>query len=187
MPERKILLKTLHGSHLYGMNAAASDVDYYIVYEFPWKLYRPKKQIDQKIEEEVDATSASLDRFTDICLKGVPQSLETLFSHSSKWLSYDDSWYHKSEKIKTEVLSNIPGILETYRRTAWNFFEKDDFKKNRHALRLCLNAKDLKKKGSFDPTLQPDVREEITRIASLPRRHREEIFKDVFYDTFGDL
>ena len=78
-------------------------------------------------------------------------------------------------------------ILETYKRTSWNLFERDDFKKNRHALRLCLNAKDLKEIGSFDPTLKPNVRAEITRVAELPRRQREDEFKVLFFDAFGDL
>lgn len=187
MTQKRILLKTLHGSHLYGLNAATSDIDYYLVYEFPWKNYRPKKQIDQNIKNDEDITTASLERFTDICLKGVPQSLETLFSDSSKWLEYNSSWYHKRDKIKELVRLNITAVLETYKRTALNFFEKDDFKKNRHALRLCLNAVDLKKNGSFNPTLRPDEREEITQIAKLPMSQREDLFKDVFYDAFGNL
>jgi predicted nucleotidyltransferase len=187
MPQKKTLVKVIHGSHLYGLHTATSDLDYYVVYEFPWKIYRPKKQIDQKIDEETDTTTASLERFTDLCIKGVPQSLETLFSDSSQWLEYDNSWYYKSEEIKLLIRDEIPSILETYKRTALNFFEKDDFKKNRHALRLCLNAKDLRKTASFNPTLDPNVCEEMTRIAALPRRQREDIFKDVFYGAFGDL
>lgn len=187
MPQKKTLIKVVHGSHLYGLNTPASDFDYYLVYEFPWKNYRPKKQIHQNIKDDIDTTTASLDRFTDLCCKGVPQSLETLFADSSKWLEYDNSWYHKGRKIRTLVKDNIPIVLETYKRTALNFFEKDDFKKNRHALRLCLNARDLKDKGCFNPTLEPDVREEMTRIAALPRRQREEIFKDLFFGAFGDI
>ena len=189
MPERRVLLKCQHGSHLYGMATPNSDLDFYVVYEFPWKIYRPHKQSHQKIDldEETDTMSASLERFTHLCLKGVPQTLEALFSDVSQWLEYHESWYYKSDNLKRLVGQHIPSVLETYKRTAWSIFEKDDFKKNRHALRLCLNAKDLKTIGSFDPTLKPDVREEITRIANLPRRQREEIFKDVFYETFGDL
>lgn len=183
----KIILKVVHGSYLYGLDHPQSDRDYYQVYDFPWKLYRPRQQSHHIIDTHGDTTTVSLEKFTDSCIKGVPQSLEALFSDSSKWLHYDNSWYDKSKEIKTSLASNIPSVLETYRRTAWSFFLDDHFKKNRHALRLCLNAKDLKAKGSFDPTLKPDVREEITRIANLPRRQREEIFKDVFYDTFGDL
>lgn len=162
-------------------------MDYYLIYDFPWRNYRPKKQVAQNILEDIDTTTISLERFSDLCMKGVPQSLETLFADSSKWLEYDNSWYHEGNKLKKLVMENLPIILETYKRTAWNFFEEDDFKKNRHALRLCLNAQDLKKIGSFDPTMKPDVREEMTQIAKLPRLQRKDIFKDIFYDTFGDL
>lgn len=187
MPEKKILLKTQHGSHLYGLSTPQSDLDFYVVYEFPWKNYRPRKQVDQKIKDDVDTTTVSLERFTDLCFKGVPQSLEVLFADSSMWLEYDTSWYDKNSSIKEQLRNFVPAILETYKRTAWNFFEKDDFKKNRHALRLCLNALDLKEKNYFNPTLEPDVREELTRIAALPLRQREEIFKDVFYRAFGNI
>ena len=187
MPGRRVLLKCQHGSHLYGLNTSNSDLDFYLVYEFPWKNYRPKKQIDQNINDIEDITTVSFDRFFELCIKGVPQSLEALFSDSSKWLQYHESWYDKSNFLKLEIRSYMSQILETYKRTAWNFFEKDSFKKNRHALRLCLNAIDLKKKGVFNPTLDPDAREEITRIAELPRRQREDIFKDIFFDAFGDI
>lgn len=187
MSQKRILVKTQHGSHLYGLNTPTSDLDFYVVYEFPWKNYRPPRQMDQKIVEDTDTTTVSLERFTELCVKGVPQCLETLFADSSKWLEYDGSWYHKRDTIKKRVRSNIPTVLETYRRTAWNFFEKDDFKKNRHALRLCLNALSLKREGTFNPTLEPNVCEEMTRFAALPRRQREDEFKDVFYDAFGDL
>ncbi len=187
MPEKRILVKTQHGSHLYGLNTATSDLDFYVVYEFPWKIYRPNKQMHQNIKDELDTTTVSLDRFTDLCAKGVPQCLETLFADSTKWLEHHNSWYDKRDKIKKLVRSDIPAVLETYKRTAWNFFEKDDFKKNRHAMRLCLNALSLKKEGHFNPTLEPNVREEMTRFAALPRRQREDIFKDVFFDAFGDL
>ncbi len=187
MPQKRILLKCQHGSHLYGMATPHSDLDFYVVYEFPWKNYRPKKQMDQKIVEDIDTTTASLERFTDLCFKGVPQALEVLFSDSAKWLQYDNSWYDKNQNIKSKLGLYIPTVLETYKRTSWNFFEKDDFKKNRHAARLCLNAKDLRKQGSFNPTLEPNVRAKITRFAELPRRQREDEFKDLFFDAFGDL
>lgn len=187
MPQRKIILKAQHGSHLYGLANSDSDLDFYIVYDFPWQIYRPRKQSEQKINEEEDATAVSLERFTDFCLKGIPQSLETLFSDSSQWLEYDNSWYHESAAIKTLVSVNIPSILETYRRTAWNFFSSDNFKKNRHAMRLCLNALDLKKKGYFNPTLEHGVIKKISDFAALPWVRREEVFKDVLYDTFGDV
>lgn len=188
MPKRKTLLRAVHGSYLYGLNTPTSDRDYYVIYDYPWQRYRPRKQNQQIIDKWCnDTTTVSLERFTDLCVKGVPQAIEVLFANSSKWLEYDESWYPKNDEIRKLVILNIPAVLETYRRTAWNFFLKDDFKKNRHALRLCVNAKDFKNNNYFNPTLEPNVREEITRIAALPRERREEIFKDVFYGAFGDI
>jgi len=188
MPQKKMLLRTIHGSHLYGLNTATSDRDFYEIYDYPWQRYRPRKQNQQVIDKHRhDTTMISLERFTDLCIKGVPQSIEVLFTDSSKWLGHDESWYHKSNEVKSIVADNIPTVLETYKRTAWNFFLPNNFKKNRHALRLCLNALDLKTKGFFNPTLTFAQREELNKFASLPRLQQENTFKDVFYEIFGDI
>lgn len=185
MAKTRTLLLTKHGSHLYGMNHANSDLDYYEVFEYPWQNYRPKKQISQTINDESDVTKASIDRFTNLCYKGVPQSLEALFAPREAWVKYDDLWYDRRETIHENLYLFRLDILETYRRTARNFFQKDDFKKNRHAMRLIFNARDFKVNGQFNPRLEESDLNEITRLASLPWQQREESFKDLLWGVFG--
>lgn len=184
MATTKTLLKCEHGSHLYGLATDTSDFDYYTIFEYPWKIHRPSKQVSQIIKDDIDVTETSLGRFQDMCFKGIPQALETLFSPEESWIFYDDSWYDNREYIVSQLKSNKEIILDTYRRTTLNFFAKDNFKKNRHALRLLINVQELKDTGRFTPKLSIQQRDEITRIAVLPRNQRENIFKDCFFETF---
>src|SRR6185436_9069885 len=180
----RVLLKCHHGSHLYGLSTPTSDLDYYEIFEYPWQKYRPRKQVSQVIKDDVDLTETSLDRFQDMCFKGIPQSLEALFAGEQHWVKYHTSWYDKRESIENNLHIYHMDIIETYKRTALNFCLKDDFKKNRHAFRLMHNSNEFKQCGRFDPTLNINTRESITRTAVLPRQRREEIFLDLFYNTF---
>lgn len=181
------ILVTQHGSHLYGTNRPGSDVDLYEIYDFPWQNYRPKKQAFQTITDQEDRSRFSLERFTSICHKGVPQSLEALFSPEEAWEFFTKEWYDIRAEITESIQPNWATVMDTYGRTAKNFFDKDDFKKNRHALRLCHNAADFKQYGQFSPRLSNELIKEITRIAELPWRQREEVFKDLFFSVFGDI
>lgn len=184
MANTRLLLKVNHGSHLYGLATPTSDLDYYEVFEYPWRNHRPKKQVSQVIKDDVDLTETSLERFEDMCFKGIPQALEALFADEYHWIKYHESWYDKRELIEYRLEEYTLDIVETYRRTISNFFAKDDFKKNRHAFRLIHNVSEFKKNGRFNPTLNSDIREEITRIAVLPRHQRREIFLDSYFQTF---
>lgn len=185
MANLKTIFKTEHGSHLYGLNVETSDKDYYRIYDFPWKKYRPKKQVAQILDENLDITETSLDRFEGMCFHGTPQALETLFSPEDNWIEYDESWYDIRNYIHLGTKYFREEIKETYKRTVSNFFLRDDFKKNRHALRLMHNISDFMRDGIFNPRLSIDVREKITQIAVLPRQQREDIYKDMFFTTFN--
>jgi predicted nucleotidyltransferase len=184
MTKTRILLRTEHGSHLYGLATPTSDLDFYEIFEYPWLKHRPKKQVFQTITNDEDVTEASLDRFVDMCFKGIPQALEALFSSEDHWVEYHTSWYDKREYIAFELPKHKEAIVETYKRTTLNFLKSEEFKRDRHALRLMLNITDFKNHGDFNPTLSETQCEEITRIAVLPRNRREEIFKDMFFNTF---
>jgi hypothetical protein len=164
-----------------------SDVDLYHIYDFPWQTHRPKKQVAQAIDDETDTTKVSLERFKELVFKGVPQSLEALFANPDFWLDWHVDWHLISNGIQQCLDQHMPVVLDTYRRTARDFHNKDNPKKNRHALRLMLNARDLKRQGFFNPTLEhPDI-VDITEKSNLPWAERVEHFKDVFYQTFGDI
>lgn len=177
-------MKCLHGSHLYGLARPDSDTDYYEIYDFYNQRYRPKRQASQKIVGELDEVKISLDRFTDLCFKGVPQAIEVLFSPEEAWV-VENGWLDISAQTKLELGNHMPAILETYKRTALNFFysKKDQEKKRRHAFRLMINASELKASGQMHSRL---VEEQVELINSLTTSfYSEEKFKDMLYNTFG--
>jgi predicted nucleotidyltransferase len=178
------VLKCLHGSHLYGLARPDSDLDYYEIYDFYNRRYRPKKQSSQKIVGQLDEVKITLDRYIDLCFKGVPQAVEVLFSPEETWVIEND-WLNISSQIKSELRNHMPAILETYKRTALNFFfsKKDGEKKKRHAFRLLLNASELKVSGQMHTRL---VGEQVELIDELSTSFKsEEKFKDMVYETFG--
>lgn len=164
-----------------------SDRDFYEIYTFPWQNYRPKKLVGQSISPEADKTIISLDRFKDLVRKGVPQAIEALFANEANWVKYDIAWKEIRTELFQQVRQQLPQILSTYKRTARNFHEKNDFKKNRHSFRLIHNARELQDNGYFNPSLNHPVVREITAQANLPWQERLELFKDLFFDAFKDI
>lgn len=178
------VLKSLHGSHLYGLARSDSDIDYYEIYDYLNQRYRPKRQSSQTIVDAVDSMRISLERFESLCLKGVPQALETLFSPSEAWTYVDDKWHDISTQIKSNLRNHMPEIMKTYRRTALNFFDskKDQVKKRRHAFRLLLNIQELKTSGQMQSRLNED---QIALVDYLNTCFgSEEKFKDMVYQIF---
>lgn len=179
----KNLITLKHGSHLYGLDTPDSDLDLYTIYDFRHKNYRPSKQIEQSINDETDHVKISLDKYIEHLKKGVPQAVEVLFSHPDKWLDHDPEWECIAGSL--EQLLDIGVILETYKRTIINFFETDNFKKNRHGFRLLLNANELKRTYSMNPTLSKYQIKIITDLANLPWPDRENKYKDMLWDVFN--
>jgi predicted nucleotidyltransferase len=178
----KVILRVEHGSHLYGLARPDSDYDYYEIYDFLNRNWRPKKQTKQKIQGDQDELRISLERFEDLCFKGVPQCVEVLFSPPEAWIYVENSWHSTSDRVKSELPNHMPAILDTYRRTALNFFysKKDTEKKQRHAFRLLLNAKELKASGAMHSRLNVNQVELINELTAS--FHREEKFKDMLYE-----
>ena len=181
----KVILRCVHGSWLYGLATPQSDRDYYEIYDFLNKNWRPKKQANQTIDGEEDLVRISLDRFEHLCYMGVPQAVEVLFSPPESWVEVDDSW----EDISSVIRDNLPGhmekILDTYKRTAMNFY-KGDIKRKRHAFRLLINALELKMHGEMHSrltTIQRDFVCEVVTNAFFMDDH----FHNMLFETFGDL
>ena len=169
------------------MATPTSDIDYYEIYTFFNKNYRPKRQAEQNIYEETDSFTVSLDRFRSFCMKGVPQAIEVLFAQPDSWIDYSPEWINIRREIFGEVTrkKNMPNVLETYRRTALSFMRGGDFKRFRHALRLCINAKELKETLQMNPTLSQSDVDAITVIANAI--NREDVFYTKYYNVFDDL
>jgi predicted nucleotidyltransferase len=191
----RTILTSYHGSHLYGMATPKSDVDIYTVYEFINQRYRPhlrkqaKQTISEKDKELEDKMVVSWDRFSDFCIKGVPQACEVLFSHPENWIEFHPDWLVLSESLKKRVTNrfNIYQVLNTYKKTAYNFAATDDFKKNRHAMRLCINAKELLNTGVMNPTLDDYLVTSLTSYAMLPYEYRLEVMKNKYLSVFDKI
>lgn len=191
----KTILTCFHGSHLYGMSTPQSDVDIYSVYTYINHRYRPhlRKQAKQKMTQNEqtleDKMVVSIDRFSDFCMKGVPQAIEVLYSSPEHWIEFHPDWIENSNLIKSKVINRhqLPVVMETYRRTAYRFVTNDDFKKNRHAMRLCLNAQQLRATGVMQPTLSPEVVTKLSEHAKLPYEHRLEIIRNKYLSVFDTI
>lgn len=149
------LLRTVHGSHLYGMSHADSDMDWYVV---TLEGRKPK----QTIVDWEDTTSVPIGSFLRFLDLGVPQAVEALFSRVAQ---IDPAWYPYFRSLR--VGGPAGSMLVKYRQTAVNFANYPGFKQRRHALRLCLNMRELRASGYFNPTLSGSEIDMITDIASL--------------------
>jgi hypothetical protein len=159
------VLKTIHGSHLYGLDHPDSDCDTYCVV-----LNGNKHYARQTKHGEDDRMVISFERFIEQVASGVPQALEALYSPVAR---IDPRW--------APFLSGLrPGLIEAqmrYRRTIINFgfhrggrtgtaaITADQRKLRRHAVRLTANLENLLTQGSFNPRLTPKER---AHVKSLP-------------------
>ena len=138
-----LLLKTVVGSRLYGLNHAGSDYDLFEVYG--WDKFRGKQKVG-----EIDHTRQSYDRFMTYCAKGVPQYLEAMWSRKAEVDNLPFNRFNFRPDLRL--------TRETYHRTVKNFWlrgwEESDFKLRRHALRLYLNYRTFEVRGWFNPTLE---------------------------------
>lgn len=133
-----ILLKTIHGSRLYGTDNENSDYDFYTV-------SLDKSKTRQTIVNKEDELDVSLDSFLSYINKGVPQSLEALFS-AKKEISHP---------LMESIRPSTGSVISTYMRTIKDFTFNTDLKRQRHSVRMCFNLSDFLEFGYFNPTLSP--------------------------------
>lgn len=152
----EILFKTIHGSHLYGLNHAESDEDYYTVVRRP--RGRRYKWAKQTIVDGVDSMRVDLPTWLRLCEKGVPQALEAMFSPMAE-----------IDNLPFLRHAYVPGgeVRRTYHRTIEKFIMsgEDDFKRRRHAVRLAFNLHDIMHHGQFNPVLTPYQRSQSYGLA----------------------
>lgn len=165
---REVLFNTVHGSRLYGLAHAQSDVDYFTVVSKKGgtTAHTKKRYAKQSIVEGVDSTVVDLGTFMVGCEKGVPQFLEAMFSEQS---ICDD----KIESLRRSYRCGT-GVLETYFRTMKSFALAEGYKSKRHALRLALNARDITLSGRFNPRLNDSQIEDISRGAHM---HQHDVYR----------
>ena len=173
------VLRTIHGSHLYGTNTANSDVDYYWVFTSP--DYNRSKMCRQAVSPNgIDVTVLSLDRFMYFCSIGVPQALEALYSHKA---DINPKYFPLLKGIK-------PGYYQTldmYERTIFNFAfntggrsarqankmsSQQKAKLRRHSLRLAYNYRQFSERSTFNPTLPQSTVNYFLMVSTLKKsRH----------------
>lgn len=160
-----VLFKTIHGSHLYGLNHVDSDLDYFVVVD---KMKtRRAKYATQEIVDGVDSVVVDFGTFVNGCVRGVPQYLEACFSEKAE-VDRISAW-------RTGFRAGSDETWDRYLRTIKSFALQDDYKHKRHSLRLALNLLWLRDHGRFEPTL-------TTRQKAMLARWAEGTCEEV-YDT----
>jgi len=150
------LLRTIHGSHLYGLSRAESDEDWFVV--IPTDRGKRKRNANQTIINGIDTTVMDMSTFMASCEKGVPQCLEALFSPVPE--------VDNIAEFRHNWTVNLPGAVETYRRTVKSFALEGGLKRRRHALRLAYNLNHLMEHGRFNPTLNQYVVNYINAVSN---------------------
>lgn len=161
-----LLLRTVHGSHLYGLNHKDSDYDTFEVYEN--QIGRIKaRNAKQSITDDDDVVRTDLSTFMLYATKGVPQYLEAMWSTMADVDHISDMRYaFQPDLYETE---------RTYVRTIKNFVKEGSYKRRRHAWRLHLNLSELHGTGQFNPTLtgvQANLISYLGRAGSIPPEAR---------------
>lgn len=151
----RVLFKTIHGSHLYGLAHAESDNDFYTVLETQ-KKKRARYSKQTISADGTDALTVDFGTWMNQCVDGVPQALEAMFSQMP--LHDELSEFRSAFRVST-------GASERYLRTITNFVFTQEHKRKRHGLRLALNMYDFTRAGRFNPTLSPNEVDFLTEYA----------------------
>lgn len=179
------LLRTIHGSHLYGLNHANSDRDEYIV------VRSAPHAIFQKIEGELDLTIITLNEFQNKVFQGSHQALEALYS------PYAEIHPH-FRRFFAQMRSGTEEARMRYRRAAKHFafdfkpgdepiIPMDSFKKRRHAMRLALNLNTLMKHQRFNPVLTTEQIAWVNQEAELNETYAERALRNIDNACLGRL
>lgn len=160
--ENTVLFRTQTGSKLYGLGNANSDDDYYVVTPSKQVTYRSKRiKASQSFEGDKDTVYMDFKSFVALCEKGVPNTLEVMFSRASVSEFFED--------YRNNYFCSDPVVIHKYMATIKMYSlgtGDSQFKYRRHALRLAHNLEEILYTGRFNPTLTPAVARRITEMAS---------------------
>lgn len=148
----KVILATIHGSHLYGLNHSDSDLDLFRVIE---SSRHPKHQI----VGQLDLVTLNVNDFLTNVFNGSHQSCEALFS-PVKYVHQEYAALFNGIRVTGE------DAFAHYRRTIKAFSYGND-KRRRHAVRLGYNLKELRETGRFNPVLTDNQITMCNVISSL--------------------
>ena len=166
---KKLIFKTVHGSHLYGITHEGSDRDAYEVYE------GSGRSLTQSVSGRDDVVRGDLEAFLLRALSGSHQSLETLFSPVKEW---EPGMEEKYGAFLSGLRVTGRDVFEKYERTIKKFCY-GDFKRRRHAVRLRNNLQGLRDHGRFNPRMTRGVRHQAHFLA---RRFEGDDLRRVLFD-----
>lgn len=143
-PETTLIFRTVHGSHLYGLDHEGSDMDVYEVYE------GSNLHLNQTISiHGIDVVVGTLDGFVRRAQTGSHQSVEALFSPVKE---FSPGMEAKYGPFLAGFRITGSEVFAKYERTIHKFCF-GDFKRRRHAVRLATNLQDLRMFGRFNPQM----------------------------------
>lgn len=155
-----ILLSTVTGSHLYGMNHAESDIDLMIVrtsLPVVKRLTRRRQKAIVTVTEDLDTTIFQLSAFMNHVNNGIPRMLDAMFSEKAD--------IDRLSEFRHGFHADALNMCSSYRASA-ETFTKFDFKRRQHMLRQALNLNEaLNGNMRFNPTLSEKDIEMITKFA----------------------
>ena len=155
----KLLLRTTHGSRLYGTFTPESDYDWYEVWS------GGPRRAKQLQDGDLDTVKVPLTEFMRQCTIGVPQALEAMYSPVAEvdvWPLWRGSW-HTGQDAQWRFLRTIKqfSILDRYE----GLKEPRKLMKRRHsAVRLSLYMEQINSTGRFNPMLSVSDKEHIREI-----------------------
>lgn len=138
----KLLFRTVHGSHLYGLAHAASDTDWYEV----WDELPGGRKAMQTISCGDDVVRVALDEFLAQLGKGVPQAVEALYAPDSAVRDDNIRW------LRSSLVLGTAATVNRYRSTAKShLLINPSAKRRRHAARLAHDLHDFLALGRIRP------------------------------------
>lgn len=139
-PEVREIFSTIHGSHLYGLAHAWSDVDVFCVTDSEERKSRHVQS------GKYDTVYVGFSTFMERANSGSHQAVEALFSQQKHWA------LEEYRPVIEKAFVCGPEVFAKYERTIKKFCF-GDFKRRRHAVRLSFNLRDLRDTGRFNPEM----------------------------------
>lgn len=160
-----LLLRTVHGSRLYGLHHKDSDYDWFEVYA---NAPRHKaKFIKQKIVGADDTVRMNLSTFMLYADRSAHQTLDAVFSRQCEVNLIQD--------LCDRFVVNRNTMVPLYMRTIKSFWNMDTEKHQRHAVRLALQLEEALTRGRFDPTLSSNTAKQLLAM------DEQSLFDELWY------
>lgn len=160
-----VLLRTVSGSHLYGLAHAGSDLDYYQVVADNPTVRRSYSR--QTIADGIDTTTVNLSTWLHHVQAGVPQACEALMAPTPEVDLIEA--FRKSYVLGSGVWSRY---LQTIKSHAYQDVGTPEHiqKRKRHALRYAWNLREMRETGRFNPQLTPHLATVFTNVVRTDGR-----------------